>query len=113
MRKGGGFLAVPLGGRKRVDNPAVRGSNEACPGSRSGGVVPCMSQEVRACGRAQLARFLAREGMGEPEAAATLERLEPFFSAADDGCYPLSPGASIDHDAVAAAIAAATGRPVG
>lgn len=71
-----------------------------------------MSQEVRACGRAQFARFLAREGVGEPEAAVMLERLEPFFSAADDGAYPLSDAASIDSSGVAAAIASAVGRPV-
>lgn len=71
-----------------------------------------MSQEVRACGRAQLSRFLVREGMGEPEAAATLERFEPFFSAAEEGRYPLSPVVPTDHGAIAAAIALAVGHPV-
>lgn len=71
-----------------------------------------MSQEVRACGRATFARLLVREGMGEPEAAAMLGRFAPFFSAADGGCYPLSPAPSIDPDVVAAAIGAAVGRPV-
>lgn len=70
-----------------------------------------MSQEVRACGRAQLSRFLVREGMGEPEAAVALERLEPFFSAAEEGRYPLSPVDQTDHGAIASAIAQAVGQP--
>lgn len=71
-----------------------------------------MSQEVRACGRAQLSRFLVREGMGEPEAAVTLERLEPFFSAAEGGRYSLSSVGSMHDGAIANAIALAVGDPV-
>lgn len=71
-----------------------------------------MSQEVRACGRARFADFLSREGVEDAAAAAALERLEPFFAAADDGRYPFAPEATTDPAAIAAAIAAATGRAV-